>query len=246
MAHIYSAKAPHLNTLNFIRYRPGPVSSTLLALFSAVFSLVFVLLISGELTSSAKLFLFFAVCIISFNIFREFYIVYRRHDSRRFVLPSRRYEDAVLGQLARLPDQFSVFHRIELPDNSSIHVVVTSPEAIFAIRVKRKLGLIGFDGNELTHNGYPMNDGDLIYQTVRHAQGLQEYLKKNLEEEVTVKPVLVFTADTIVTQLTSTEMKGVHVVLEPHLENYLARGSFFRSKINLAKVNQILLSLLVK
>lgn len=249
MAQVYSAKAPHLTTLHQTPYRPGLGSVVFLALIPAAVLGYVMQTFAYDVSPTARWILFILLYVVSFPILLQSYVDYRRRHSHRFpfsAMHSR--ENSVLGQLSALPENFSVFHRIELPDHRPIHFVVTSDNCIFAIRVKYVWGIVGFDGHELTHNWEEMNDGDLVHQTIAHARHLEKYLKDRLYQEFHVQPVLVFSEDTIVTNLTSWEMKerGIQILRAGYLDDYLTGHSPGGPDFDVQKVNHALLSLMVR
>lgn len=247
MAHVYSAKAPHLSSVKSIRYSPGPVSLTVLALVSTCFSWLFAGMVSVNFSPLVKLILFFTVCIVVFNILKEFYIVYRRSNNHRFLFSTERYqENLVLAQLATLPENFSVFHRVDVPGVGKVHVVVTGPPGVFAIRIRHMYGVIGYNGHELVHNGSELGEIDLLQLTHKKADTLSNFLRSKTGEEIVVKPVIVFSPDTIVTQLTFAEIHGVEILSFEFLDDYLIRGILSGSALNTAKINEILLSMVMK
>jgi hypothetical protein len=247
MAHVYSAKAPHLSSVKSIPYKPGLPSLFILAIASALIVQFIIKHLAPPLSETARFILYIALFAVIFIFLRWLYAYYRKYNSHKFpFVKLGERENSVLGQLSALPEAFSVFHRIELPDHKPIHFVVVSPAGIFAIRVKHLDGVIGFDGTELTHNGHELEEGDLVYQTIKQEKALERFLCAKLGEEISVKPLLVFSADTIVTQLSFWEMRGICITRLDHLDDYLVGHSNMEYRTDTSRVSQALHALLVR
>ena len=103
-----------------------------------------------------------------------------------------RGEDAVANDLKKLPEAYSVFSDVLISGKiSNIDFVLVGPTGIYAIEVKSHRGAIGFNGSDLIRNGEPL-EKDFLRQAKSEALSLHDYLKDELNIDIYVKPVIVF------------------------------------------------------
>jgi hypothetical protein len=156
-------------------------------------------------------------------------------------------ENQVLTELALLPADFTIFHRINLPGAGKMHIIITSPNGVYALRVRHVSGVVGFNGYEIIHNGGELQDeANLVYLTTSKAATLSQFLTKAVGEPVTVKPVVVFSPDTILTQLTFAENKGAVILNPEFMVDFFTKSSAVNTRIPVEKINQLLLPLVLK
>ena|SRR3989338_6449396 len=92
--------------------------------------------------------------------------------------------------LSKLPDSYYIFQDVVL-GKGNIDFVVVGPSGVYAIEVKSHSGKIDFDGYKLTQNGRPF-DRNFLGQAKYEAMDLKRFLEANLNRQVFVKAVLVF------------------------------------------------------
>ena len=103
-----------------------------------------------------------------------------------------RGEEEVLKVLQKLPDTFSVFRGLQINGPWDVDFIVVGPTGVFTIEAKSHKGKIGFDGSQLTHNGYRFSEKDILKQAMTQAWDTHNYLQKSIGQDIFVKPIIVF------------------------------------------------------
>lgn len=131
-----------------------------------------------------------------------------------------RFHSGLIGEsqigiiLMQLSSDYHVFQDVHLPGyKENIDFVVVGPTGIHAIEVKndKALGILGFNGDELTSYGKPLRS-DYIRQTMREATTLNKYLVESGLQNVFVHPILVFSHRTVKVTFGILPKKNVHVI----------------------------------
>ena len=106
-----------------------------------------------------------------------------------------------------------------------------------------KASKIGFNGSQLTLNGYPFKEKDLLHQAMSQALVLKGVFRDFYSQDWFVKSVLVFSSDKAFLQLNWKPIRNVSVVQKRSLLKYLEAGlpSFPRDQQKL--LEQILIPL---
>ena len=94
--------------------------------------------------------------------------------------------------LQKLPDTFSVFRGLQINGPWDVDFIVVGPTGVFTIEAKSHKGKIGFDGSQLTHNGYRFSEKDILKQAMTQAWDTHNYLQKSIGQDIFVKPIIVF------------------------------------------------------
>lgn len=103
-----------------------------------------------------------------------------------------RGEAMVCRMLGTLPDTFEVFRSIQLRERCDIDFVVVGPSGIFSIEVKSHGGNVGFNGIELTRNGYAFKEKNFLHQAMTEALDVHDYLLDTISRDTFVTPMVVF------------------------------------------------------
>lgn len=131
-----------------------------------------------------------------------------------------RFHSGLIGEsqigiiLTQLSPEYYVFQDVHIPGHKeNIDYVVVGPTGIHAIEVKNNkgIGILGFNGHELTEHGKPFKS-DFLRQTMREATSLNEYLIQNGLKDVFVNPILVFSHRTAKVTFGILPKKNVHVI----------------------------------
>lgn len=101
-------------------------------------------------------------------------------------------ESEVLAALEKLPDNFTIFRGLQINGPWDVDFIVIGPTGVFTVEAKSHRGTIGFNGTQLTHNGYLFSEKDILKQAMSQALDTHGYLMKHTGEETFVKPILVF------------------------------------------------------
>ncbi|WP_019627212.1 nuclease-related domain-containing protein [Thioalkalivibrio sp. ALJT] len=146
-----------------------------------------------------------------------------------------RGEDAALAYLAKLPDSFTVFNQVDLPDERSrtgvaeADLVVAGPEALFVIEVKHNSGAIDCDEqaaqwtvNKTGRRGsrYTKQMRNPVRQVKKQVWLLSEYLKGRKAKRW-IQPIVLFTHPEA--SLGRSSELSVPVLKGPELVEYIRR-----------------------
>lgn len=244
MANVYSSKTWSRNEPKPSNDKPGLFSAIVIAIISGIVVDIVIKKLFPEAGPLTAFLLFLPLYFICFFALRRFYKNIK-HQSMQ-VLPGfqaweHQVEDTVLAELAKLPEHFSVYHYLELPNKKPIHFVVTNESGIFGIRVKHYGGIIGYDGTELTHNGSEFPDSALVYETKRQTEELEHALESKFGVHVPVRPILLFSRDTTVVNFIELELHGVTLLKYDHLDYYLLKHPCPLPRIDLVELHKTLL-----
>ena len=100
-------------------------------------------------------------------------------------------EGAVYYELQKLSDKYVSFQDLKLNDGGNIDFAVIGPTGIFIIEAKSHGGVIGFNGQQLIRNGYPL-EKNFLGQAKAEAASLTDYIEKHAEHRYFVKPIVAF------------------------------------------------------
>ena len=143
-----------------------------------------------------------------------------RHVQKRAKHAERgaKAEERVAEKMSELPEGFTVFHDLLFPGFNIDHVVV-GLSGIYLIETKSHRGRLTNTGDQLLIDGNPP-EKDFIKQTWSQAYQLKDFLKAATGQEVSVKPILCFSAAYVQTRQ---PVKGVAVINSKFLNELLAR-----------------------
>ncbi|HRH23105.1 MAG TPA: nuclease-related domain-containing protein [Candidatus Magasanikbacteria bacterium] len=120
-------------------------------------------------------------------------------------------EMIVRRELAKLPNEYVVFHGLKLREPYDVDFVVVGPTGIFAIDAKSHRGRMGYDGEELTRDGNRL-EKNILFQTMSEALDVHTFLLSELQREYFVKPVIVFSSSWARISFGNNDKKGVCVI----------------------------------
>lgn len=121
-------------------------------------------------------------------------------------------EDAVAHELLKLPSSYAVYRNIQLRESCDIDCIVVGPNGIFTIEVKSHSGRIGYDGQELTLNNLPFKERDVLRQAKQEALDVHDYLLKQVNRDIFVTPIIVFSSDGVVIHFGMKQINHVYVI----------------------------------
>ena len=140
----------------------------------------------------------------------HFRTIYKKYGS------GKRGELAIENELKKLPEEYTVFHGLELPEKGGdIDFVVISSYGICVIEVKNH-------GSRLH-----LNFEKVITQASRHAVRLKKYFQKNLGQNIWVDSVLVFSNPKL--QIQTGRASGVQITTLPKLLSVVQSGFVLHS-----------------
>ncbi|GEM_PF-1293377 len=134
----------------------------------------------------------------------------------------RETEIGLLKELAKLPDDYSVFIDITIPGRKgNIDYIVLSPWALFIIEVKAHRGHIEYKNGMLFRNGWPIREKNFLRQVYFEHKNLEQYLKRELAWQVPITPVLLFAREGTTIAGGSIVVDGIHILPEHMLLDFL-------------------------
>ncbi len=156
--------------------------------------------------------------------------------SDKFV-DGRKGESAIWFELKRLSDEYSVFQDIHFNKQKfNVDFVVVGPTGIFTIEVKsHRNGEVNFNGQELTWNGVPFQEKDVLKQAKGEAFALSNYLKERASKGIFVQPVIVF-ASYVKIHFGKHSVQDVIVVGKEWLNQIITEG---HQKLSSGEINKI-------
>jgi hypothetical protein len=104
----------------------------------------------------------------------------------------RKGESIVFNELIKLPNEYSIFPDAKTQRTGNIDFIVIGPTGIFTIEVKSHSGYVDFDDRELTLNGFPFKEKNIIMQAKHQVMSLREQLKEKMNREYSITPIIVF------------------------------------------------------
>lgn len=151
-------------------------------------------------------------------------------------------ESEVLASLQKLSDDFSVFRGVQINGPWDVDFIVVGPTGVFTVEAKSHRGTIGFNGTQLTRNGYLFPGKDILKQAMSQAMSTHDYLLKATGEDTFVKPLLVFARAKV-----RFGLKPVHNVLVIQTQWLLdVISGAYHKPYNYMRVTESLMSLLPK
>lgn len=153
--------------------------------------------------------------------------------SRRFYKEDRGYrrtgrglkgEDEIVHELKKLPDEYSVFRNVSIHEGCDIDCIVVGPNGVFTIETKSHSGRIDFNGRELTLNGAPFLEKNVLAQAMGGAMDVHTFLREKLNREVFVTPILVFASKFVSIGLGMKPIHGVYVVQKSWLRECITQA----------------------
>jgi len=106
----------------------------------------------------------------------------------------------------------TVFQDIHIPGKKeNIDFVVVGPTGIHAIEVKNHHGKVEFNGDDLTLNN-KLFEKDFLFQAMREATSIHDYLVKNDVKNAFVIPILVFSHRLAIVRFGIQPVKNVRVI----------------------------------
>ena len=121
-------------------------------------------------------------------------------------------EALVAEELKKLPDEYIVIQDVKIPNmKSNIDFVVLSANGIFALEVKSHEGNITYNGKELLRNGYAL-EKNFLWQVRSEATSLTEYLQANIDRNLYVNALLVFSSSKAKMRFGESPVVGVVII----------------------------------
>lgn len=124
----------------------------------------------------------------------------------------REAELDVEDKLFELPDNFKILSNLIIGDRGNIDEVVVAPTGIWVIEVKSHPGKIGFNGTELTRNGYIFQEKNFFSQVWAQKRTVEETIFSTLNQKYHVQPVIVFSDPGADVRLGLKPINGVYVI----------------------------------
>lgn len=169
---------------------------------SRMIALVFVILICILLFVILEHYTYFSRHPYTWLIFAGIFVIFflfkyagdKLLDRSDKFIDGRKGESAVYFELKTLPHEYSVFQDLHFNGQQfNIDFVVVGPTGVFTIEVKsHRNGEVHFKGQELTWNGQPFQEKNILKQAKGEAFALSNYLKEKLGKGVYVQPIIVF------------------------------------------------------
>ncbi|OGL78159.1 hypothetical protein A3J43_01755 [Candidatus Uhrbacteria bacterium RIFCSPHIGHO2_12_FULL_54_23] len=101
-------------------------------------------------------------------------------------------EAEVAEALEALPESYRVYRGVKLRKGGDIDFVVAGPNGVCTVEVKSHRGRVDFNGRELTLNGTPFRDKNVLHQAFGEAMNLHHYLRERMQKDIFVTPLIVF------------------------------------------------------
>lgn len=128
-------------------------------------------------------------------------------------------EEDVFDILKKLPDEYSIFRGIQINGPWDIDFIIVGPTGVFTIETKSHKGTIEFNGEELTHNGTVFPEKNILKQSMSQAWNTHMYLQEEVNKDIFVKPVIVFTRAKAHFGLYP--INNVYIIQKQWLENFI-------------------------
>jgi hypothetical protein len=137
----------------------------------------------------------------------------RKEESLMYKFRSGIVGEKLIGdELRKLDAPYTVFQDVHVPGKKeNIDFVVVGPTGIHAIEVNNHRGMVGFNGDELTHNQKPF-EKDFLRQTMREATSLHDYLISSGITNAFVIPIIVFSHRFAIVRFGIQPIKNVRVI----------------------------------
>lgn len=154
-------------------------------------------------------------------------------------------EDRVLNELMKLPDSYSIFRNIHLPQTKwDIDYVVLGPKGLNVIEVKNIKGVIEYKDGELLHNGKLLENKSVVTQIRNQYWGLHNYLKDKLNKDIYISALLIFVQGQL--EIGLNPYKDVAIIKYTNLVNYFKNISISTYNYSFGEVEKELHNLSVK
>jgi len=121
-------------------------------------------------------------------------------------------EDDIAGELAKLPDTYSIFRGFRFGKQGDVDFIVVGPAGVFAVEAKSHRGKIGFRDKGLTLRGAPFKEKNILRQAFGEAMTVHDYLFGKTGKEIFVTPIIVFSSRFASLRFGLRKMENVHVV----------------------------------
>ena len=131
-------------------------------------------------------------------------------------------EDDIGDELKKLPNDFVVIHQGLDTNKGNIDKIVVGPTGVFTIEVKSHKARVTFNGEELLNYFRPF-EKDFLKQAYAEAIFLREHLKNNLNLEIEVQPVLVFSSQKAMMRFGFQKIKGAYVIQKRWLNKLITQ-----------------------
>jgi len=135
-------------------------------------------------------------------------------------------EKAVRHTLERLPNSYVVFQGIQFRSEITgkkydADFVVVGPTGVFTVDAKSHVGLIEYDGKQLTRDKHPFVEKDVLGQSKSEALAIHNIIKKRTGLEIFVNRALAFSSRWAKMHFGFKPVDGVYVVGLPFLDKLL-------------------------
>lgn len=126
--------------------------------------------------------------------------------------------------LSGLPKSFTPITNIVPGGIGNIDQIVVGPTGIWVIEVKSHTGRITFDGRELRRNG-GLFEKDFLRQVWSQVNAIRDILKKELNNDFFVNPVICFSDRDARVRLGPKPIKGVYIIGRKWLKGLILENS---------------------
>jgi hypothetical protein len=163
--------------------------------------------------SSKNLFWLIVALVLSLILAWRLRIIYRLYAS------GRNGETAVKNELLKFPEDYTVFHGLQLPGfRGDIDFVVVSPYGICTVEVK----------NHSSHRRLDLRK--VLSQSQHHGMAMKKYLNRNMHQYIWVDAVLVFPNKRL--KINSGLVNGVHISVLSNLNATIESCFISHKKLN--------------
>ncbi len=158
-------------------------------------------------------------------------------------------EDDTCKELMKLSDDYYIYEDLKLLNingyKGNIDFVVIGPTGVFAIEVKNMRGNITFENNQLLKDQRPISiKKNFISQTIAEALQVREYLKKQINKDYFVFPVLVFSNRGAKMRFGYNTVNDIHILGRSFLNQFILSKNKTLSDFDISKLDYSLRAIL--
>jgi hypothetical protein len=163
--------------------------------------------------------------ILGLLFLARFVMDYTESKAKRMMKEERRAirgakaEERIGSDLDNLGEDFLVIHDIASPYGNIDHIVIGKLNGVFLIETKAHGGRVSVTNGQLLVNGHEA-EKDFIAQALKNTYWLRDEIRKAINTEIWITPVVVFT-NAFVER--THPVKGVTIINKKYLPNILQR-----------------------
>ena len=143
----------------------------------------------------------------------------RMMKEERRAIRGAKAEERIGSDLDNLGEDFLVIHDIASPYGNIDHIVIGKLNGVFLIETKAHGGRVSVTNGQLLVNGHEA-EKDFIAQALKNTYWLRDEIRKAINTEIWITPVVVFT-NAFVER--THPVKGVTIINKKYLPNVLQR-----------------------